>query len=284
MASALPVNSDIAIVVGELPKSAGTLAAVARFQRIDTHLRDITDALRRSPDVCTQLVAAANGFYRGEGEVEDVDQAVARLGYRDAFSLIGALVWRKLCKPCELYGVGPDELWRSGLFTGLLMAQLAPAANLDGRAAFLAGLFRSVGKVVLNDLARRTAEMPPYTEGEETLPQWEENLLGYMNTDIAAAALELWKFPIEVGTAVRCHYALDQTTPVLARLLNIAAGEADLRGHGFRGEEEFWRITPELLAACGLDRESLSAASAITATEFQRVVAAIEAPAVLRTE
>ena len=272
MGSEISVNSDIAKVLAELPQGAVILAAVATSQRSDTPRQDITDALYRSHALCDELLAVVNGgTYRGEEVVETVDGAVARLGHHEVLRLIGALAWRQYCQPFGLYGVGPDELWCSGMFTGLLMAQLAPAAEVDGRIAFMAGLLRSVGKVVLSELARRTAEIPPYTEGDETLPQWEENMLGYTNTDVAAAALEVWRFPLEIATAVRCHYAPDENTSVLARMLNIAAGAADLRGHGFRGEEEYWRRTPQLLASCHLDRDSLAAAEAIAATEFQRI-------------
>ncbi len=280
MQSEVPVNSDIARIIAELPKSAITLTAVATFQGVDTHLRDTTDALRQNPELCGELVAAANtGIYRGNEVIETIDAAIARLGYHETFRLVGALAWRQYSPHGALYGASPDELWRSGLFTGLLMAQLAPAAEVDARVAYMAGLFRSIGKVVLCELARRTAEIPPYTEGDETLPQWEESLLGYTNTDVAAAALEVWRFPIGIATAVRCHYCCDERTPILARLLNIAAGAADLRGHGFRGEEEFWRITPQLLAACNLDRESLAAAEAVATIEFHRTISCVGVPA-----
>jgi HD-like signal output (HDOD) protein len=273
MASELPVNSDVANIVAKLPNSVTILAEVAAFQRADTQIRDIADALNRNPELRDELITIANAAgSHGEQAVDSIEAAVARLGYHEVFRLAGALAWRQFTQQLGLYGVSPDELWRSGVFTALLMGQLAAAADVDSRAAYMAGLFRSIGKVVLNELARSTAEMPPYTEGDETLPEWEENLLGYTNTDVAAAALAVWQFPIEIATAVRCHYAPGENTPVLARLLNIAAGAADLRGYGFRGEEEYWRLTPQLLTSCNLDRESLAAAEAITATEFTRVL------------
>lgn len=279
MVPEVPVNSDVANVIATLPTSVTILAEVAAFQRADTPLRDIADALNRNPELRDELivVATAAGSH-GEQAVDSVAAAVARLGYHDVFRLAGALTWRQLAQPLGLYAVSPEDLWRNGVFTGLLMGQLAAAADVDSRAAYMAGLFRSVGKVVLNELARRTAEIPPYTEGDETLPQWEENILGYTNTDVAAAALDVWQFPIEIATAVRCHYAAGEKAPVLARLLNIAAGAADLRGYGFRGEEEFWRVTPQLLTSCNLDRESLTAAVAITAAEFARLLSTLGVP------
>jgi HD-like signal output (HDOD) protein len=278
MASELPVNSDIANVIAALPNGVTILAEISALQADDTQIRDVVDALTRNRELCGDLIAASNyAISNGEHSVDSVEAAVARLGHREVFRLAGALAWRQFTEGFGLYGISPDELWRSGVFTALLMGQLAPAADIDSRSAFMAGLFRSIGKVVLNELARRTAEIPPYKEGDETLPQWEENLLGYMNTDVAAAALEVWRFPIEIATAVRCHYASGESTPMMARLLNIAASAADLRGYGFPGEEEFWRVTPQLLAACNLDRESLAAAEAITGTEFNRVLSTLGA-------
>jgi HD-like signal output (HDOD) protein len=273
MASEDLVNSDVAKVILDMPNGAMILIEVAGFQSTDADIRDIADTLSRNQELCDDLVASANtALSHGEQPVDSVDAAVARLGHSQLFGLAGALTWRQFTQQLGLYGVSQDELWRSGLFTALLMGQLAAAVDIDLRAAFMVGLFRSIGKVVLSELARRTAEIPPYTAGDETLPQWEESILGYTNTDVAAAALEVWQFPIEIATAVRCHYAPGENTPVMARLLNIAAGSADLRGYGFPGEEEFWRLTPQLLTSCNLDRESLAAAEASTAREFTRIL------------
>jgi HD-like signal output (HDOD) protein len=277
MASEFPVNSDVANVIAALPNGVTILAEVSALQSGDTQLRDMADALTRNAELCGDLVGVANnGLSHGEQPVDSIEAAVARLGQREVFRLGGALAWRQFTECLgSLYGISADELWRSGVFTALLMGQLAPAADVDSNAAYMAGLFRSVGKVVLSELARRTAEIPPYKEGDETLPEWEESLLGYTNIDVAAAALDLWHLPIEIATAVRCHYASGENAPMMARLLNIAAGAADLRGYGFPGEEEFWRVTPQRLTACNLDRESLAAAEAITATEFTRVLSAL---------
>jgi HD-like signal output (HDOD) protein len=165
-------------------------------------------------------------------------------------------------------------LWRSGLFTGLLMQELAPAAGIESTEAFLVGLLRSVGKVVLDELAHRTAEMPPYTPGEATLPAWEEELLGYTNVEVSAAVFEVWKFPLELATAIRCHYEPAASAPLMAHMLNLAAGTADLRGYGITGEEEFWHFNPATLTACNLDREALTAAENKASASLQRILTA----------
>lgn len=276
MSPDVPANSDVASIIAELPSGARLLAQIADRQRADTQISDVVAVLAPAPQLSDDLILAANTSLHGDEEpVDTLADAVARLGHHETFCLAGALAWRNCCRNLGLYGVTSEAAWAGGVFTGLLMRQLAPATGLDSRAAYLAGLLRSIGKVVLNELARRTAEMPPYTEGDDTLPQWEADLLGYANTDVAAAVLEVWRYPLEIATAVRCHYLPTADSPLLARLLNIAAGAADLHGYGFRGEEEFWHVTPKLLAGCSLEHESLAAAVTSAAREFARVVAVL---------
>jgi HD-like signal output (HDOD) protein len=278
MSSEVPTNSDVASIIATLPYGATLLGDLATLLSTDVDLDDVVALIARDSKVTDDIVAAANHF-GGEEPVETLEPAIARLGERETLHFAGAFAWRELSPgPLRLYNVSADALWRSSVFTGLLMQELAPAAGVSSALAFLAGLLRSVGKVVLDELARRTAEIPPYTPGPENLAEWEESMLGYTNVEVAAAAFEVWRFPLEIGTAVRCHYAPSDNVRPMAQLLNLAAGTADLRGFGITGEEEFWHFSPATMAACNLDRETISAAEAKAAVTLQRIAGACRAP------
>jgi HD-like signal output (HDOD) protein len=274
MSSEVLPNSDVAVIIGELPRAATLLADLAAILRNHTDLDDVVGLITRDEKLADDIVVATNRIC-GDEPVQTVEAAIARLGERETFHLAGAIAWRELSRtPLKLYSQSADAAWRGGLFTGLLMQELAPAAAISSADAFLAGLLRGVGKVVLDELAHRTAEIPPYTPGEESLTEWEEGLLGYTNPEVAAAVFEVWRFPLEIATAVRCHYRPTTKGPLMAHLLNLAAGTADLRGYGNTGEEEFWHFHPDILAACNLDRDAIAAAESKATQTLQRLGAA----------
>jgi len=275
MSSEVLPNSDVASVVTALPHGASMLCELARLVRKDVNIDEMAGLIARESAFADAVVVAAQRFAGEEQHLDSVEAAISHLGDRETFHLAGAVAWRELTRvPLRLYNVSADPLWRGGLFTGLLMQELSPAAGVESTEAFVAGLLRSVGKIVLDELAHRTAEIPPYSPGEESLPQWEQELLGYTNTEVAAAVFEVWRFPLELATGVRCHYEPTPATPLMAHLLNLAAATADLRGYGITGEEEYWNFNAARMSACNLDRETIAAAEGKASMTLQRIVAA----------
>jgi HD-like signal output (HDOD) protein len=101
----------------------------------------------------------------------------------------------------------------------------------------------------------------PVTGG--ALGEWETGLVGFSNCDAAAFILAEWRFPDAMTSAIGSHYAPegDAANPVLSNLLNVAAGAADTLGFGLAGEQGYWSVRTERMAAVGVDAQQLEDAS-----------------------
>jgi len=85
-----------------------------------------------------------------------------------------------------------------------------------------------------------------------------------------------WRFPSATVAAIRDQYAEEPNDSALAQLLNLAAGAAERRGHGAPGEQSYWSLTPERLAAAGISRKQLDAAEQVAVEKFEALRSAMD--------
>ncbi len=253
-------SNDIASIIDGLPVAPRLLAELApRLQQADAQVEDVAAVLRRDPGLTGRLIAAANSAaYAAAEPSQSLEEALARIGFRETFRIIGAVAAQHLAdEPLRSYGVGPQRVRENALFAALVMEELAPEAQLEPRAAYTMGLLRSVGKIVLDRLAARRGGIEPFAPELGDLAEWEKAGVGRVNTEMAATVLQRWGFPEPTSDAVRDHYAPAETSPVASHLLNLAAGAAELRGYGLPGEGGYWLFTPANFAATGVDEGKL---------------------------
>jgi hypothetical protein len=136
------------------------------------------------------------------------------------------------------------------------MESLAQFTGVNPRSAYTGGLFRSIGKMVLDRLGAEAKPPAPAfpTSGQPDVVSWERNLWACDNTAVTGLVLELWCFSPETIGTVKGHYApnLADGAPTGPLLLNLAGGMAQSLGHGLPGEEPYWERRPEILSRLGL--------------------------------
>jgi RNA polymerase sigma-70 factor, ECF subfamily len=252
---------------------AASLPAAPRiFAELGRKLRDpqcpldeVAELVKRDASLAARLLRVSNSVaFRGEQPTASVEEAVARLGYREIFQLVGLLAGGQLADAAlKSYGIEAVELRAHVLKTAIVSEQLAKECGLDERAAYTAGLMRAVGLFVCDRLAQ--AQVPaavwhPVHDGDYLA--WEARIFGLGNPEVAAMILGEWRFPDEVVAGIREHYCAPdrKDPPPLACLLNIASTlVADDRG-GLPGEIHHWGATPDKLARLGLSARQVAAA------------------------
>jgi HD-like signal output (HDOD) protein len=132
------------------------------------------------------------------------------------------------------------------------MEELSEAADLDAGTAYTLGLLRSIGKIVLERVARSRAGVERFDSYRDALPRWEQAMFGYTNAEVAARVLELWDFPADAVEGMRYHAAAPSRSTA-ALLLNVSAGAADAHGLGLAGERGLWRFDAAAFAELRLD-------------------------------
>jgi HD-like signal output (HDOD) protein len=247
-------------LVQVLPASPRLLAELGTLlQQVETPLTEITQLLRRDPALTARLIVMANSAVYARAEpATSLEDAVACIGFREVYRLVGALAAHQMGdEPLHFYGIESRRFRENALFVALVMEELAVATGQDPRAAYTMGLLRSVGKVALDRHARKEGGITPLAPDAQGIVEWEQSHWACSNAQVAASLLAGWRFPIETANSVRDHYAPGTSSPAMSHLLNIAAGAADLRGFGFRGEENFWYFTPENFERTGVDEGKL---------------------------
>jgi HD-like signal output (HDOD) protein len=278
-AAPLP-RAKLLSVATELPAGPRILALLGRrLLNLNTDLADIADLIRCDPALTARIVRVANSVaYGSDSPLASLEEALARVGFVEVYRLTGFVSVAQISEAdLALYGITGAQFRENSLLTALMMEQMADYAQLDPREAYTAGLLRSVGKIALNRFAAKTPDHISYaTEGRGPLAAWETAVLGLNNCEATALILAEWRFPAETTEAIRAHYATPpDDTPVLAQLLNIAAGAAERCGHGLPGEFSYWSLTPEKLAATGLDEARLDEATRSALERFGPVRAAV---------
>jgi HD-like signal output (HDOD) protein len=248
-------------VATELPAGPRILALLGRrLLNLNTDLADIADLIRCDPALTARIVRVANSVaYGSDSPLASLEEALARVGFVEVYRLTGFVSVAQISETdLALYGITGAQFRENSLLTALMMEQMADYAQLDPREAYTAGLLRSVGKIALNRLAAKAPDHASYAiEGRGPLGAWETEVIGLSSCEATALILEEWRFPAETVDAIRRHCEPGPDAPAMAQLLNLAAGAAERCGHSLPGEFSYWELTPEKLAATGLEGEQL---------------------------
>ena len=278
--------------VEQRPKGSKPIASPIDLQTVVELIRQV-DAeespekleatLKRDPSLGFKVLRFINSAAFGlTVEVSSFRHALMLLGYKRLKRWLALL----------LATASKEPNLRAAMFAsvrrGLLMEELAPQLNLDPRAAYTSGLLRSVGKIVLDVAAQKDfRNVSPAALGDTPLLEWERDVFGPHNLEVAAAVLRSWRFSIEVIVPIRDHYlhrlAVDpvpatRSDPMAAAtvMLHLAAALAETRGLAIPGEKIYWDGSIERLEReLNLDQTELQSTVDRAYTRFEKMRAAL---------
>ncbi len=153
------------------------------------------EAVSGDPAVSARLLKVANSaFYSMSRQIKTLDHAIAVVGERTLRSLILAASLEGMNKS---YGLLEKLLWEDSIGCAIGCRVLARKfSSADPEEAFLAGLFRHLGKVVMNysdNESYRSLAEAEYA-GEGTYVELEGNYFPYAHSVVGAAVLDKWNF------------------------------------------------------------------------------------------
>ena len=255
-------------------------AAPRVFSQLDKILREGRSSLdeiclliRTDAALTAHLLRVGNSVvFAGRKRVGSVEAAVSRVGLQELYRVVGFVAGTQMAEQTlTYYGLSAPRLREHMVRTAFVSEQLATECGLDPRMAYTAGLLRSIGLFVCNQLAAQYDSVAAYRPGEDhDYLTWEGRIFGIGNCDVAALVLEEWKFPEEIVEGVRNHYRpeVEKNNQRLACLLNLASGLVAKEGHGLPGENSYWPKTQDKIDALGLSDRRFQSAGAKAKESF----------------
>ncbi|MBN1140927.1 MAG: HDOD domain-containing protein [Deltaproteobacteria bacterium] len=192
--------------------------------------RKLSEIIAMDQAVSARVLRMANSsFYAPKKKISTLDMAVVLLGEETLKSLVLAFSLKGVSRK---FGLTEKMQWEDSMGCAIgsrLTAKWFRSA--DSEEAFLAGLFRHIGKVVMNNLDpvayQRVVE--GVYNGEGTAMELEKAYFPYSHAEIGAAVLRKWNFTENLVEAVRrheeCH--LEEIPDLELRRLTATVAVAD---------------------------------------------------------
>lgn len=258
--------------------------AAATFGRLCSLLGDertasdeIVNLIRLDQALSFHVIRVSNSVIFGlPGQNETLEGAVGRVGFREIYRLVGLAATQQVCQhDLTTYHLQAARLWENSIATAAAAEVLAPTANVEPGLAYTAGLLRTLGRVIIDDLA--DGQVYPGEAEWPLVAEWEQATFGVTATEVTAMLLEHWHFPTEIVEAIRCHFDpfSGLETHGVGCLLNLACGVVDSFGLGLPGESGHWIGSPTELKLANLPQSVLDECAARAREHYSALCASV---------
>ncbi len=173
---------------GKLPSLPNAVIYLEKAMRDDSvSLRQLAELLGKDPVLAARLVRVSNSaYYRGVSPVENVPDAVSRIGFSATRNLALVLLENSFKARHDVVNTMISELWMQSLRTAAVASAFSRHYQLvDANRAMLGGLMYNVGAMLLltridekvdnisREIAERLLERHSQEFGVNLLNHWE---------------------------------------------------------------------------------------------------------------
>jgi len=204
------MSTDFKTVVSTIrdlpPMPAVAVKVLELLNDPNVNYEKLGEAISSDPAVSARMLKVANSaFYSMKRQIKTLEHAIAIVGERTLRSLVLAASLEGMNKS---YGLLEKMLWEDSMGCAIGCRILARRfSSADPEEAFLAGLFRHLGKIVMNysdpDTYRSLAEMA-YSDGVST-SELEGRFFTYAHAVVGAAVLDKWNFSRSIVMSTLHH-------------------------------------------------------------------------------
>lgn len=168
--------------------------------------KELADLIHREPAIASALLRTANSaFFGGLMAVDDIGQAIARLGLRRVSSLVTTIVHRGQFESANpLKKIVLEGLWIHSVAVAIGARSLADLMGEEEEETYLAGLFHDIGKLITLKAVDHLAATR--REFEMTAAVLDE-ALQIEHADLGHRVLSDWRVPPRICRAVLLHHA-----------------------------------------------------------------------------
>lgn len=197
---------------------------VILLQLIDTlkdpnaNFMDIAMVIEKDPALAVEVLKVANSslYFRGDGEISSLRNAVSLLGVAGVTNISTTILLEKIrpAKPIY-YKMFGKQIWIHSVQCAFMCKILASANKLDEFDAYFLGLIHDIGKIIIfNCLCDAlSSEFPDSNPGSKAYKE----LMTEMSADISFFIAQEWQLPPIYSEALQAQRAINSSP--LAELL-----------------------------------------------------------------
>lgn len=172
-----------------------------------TTIPEIATILRRDVMLSARIIRISNSafFVRTANVCKTIEDALQRVGMREIARLIATATMQGMAPPkLRAYGITGEQYSKSVLFSASASQLIASEVKMDANLAYLSGLMRPLGILVLNKWAEQQFPNVDQLEwgGAESLLQWESNTFGLNHIEVSCFVTRKWGFPASVSDSI----------------------------------------------------------------------------------
>jgi putative nucleotidyltransferase with HDIG domain len=245
------------------------------FSHDEKDIAQITQTIKNDPFLTANLLMLCNSaMIRGSHRVDNIEEAVIRLGICQIQRKVMILYAGKLLRSPKIASYKENQLWEHSLATAIAAKQIASTLGLEENQAFTLGLLHDLGKVVI------VLAVPQYEQiflraATDQIPLFtaENNQLGIDHGELGYQLLNEWKVPADISANTKeLHHPVSPTAAVVF-LGDYVAYQIN-KGFGpyLLNKEDFLWTTQTL----GLAAEAIQMIGQNTLDELEREKASLQ--------
>lgn len=233
--------------MGELPPSPIVATKLLELLRKpDLSIKELANAVSLDPVITARLMKMANSvLYQQVKQINSVDRALIVVGENVLMNLAQEYSLRSTQRT---YGLFERKVWENSIGCAVAARMLADnLTDLDKSEAYLAGLQRHIGKVVMinRDKSLYREAVRVVDEGNGDLRDVERGLFAYSHEMVGAALLDYWNYPKRIVDVTMHHHDFewlreeDPATFKLCAIISLAGDFCRYFGIGFNERHDF---------------------------------------------
>ncbi len=192
--------------------------------------QDLHQVITNDPALCSRILKVVNSsFYGLPGQIGSINRAIVLLGLNAVKNIAIATSLTKLFRAGDLtQHFSARDLWTNATSLAAASKLIADKAGIGlADEAFLAGLLCNIGIMVEMQTMREKLVLviEGLDEGDKSMIELEDELMGANHQDFGRALCEKWKFPKSFGfvTGFRhCPMDLAPENRTLACVVHLA--------------------------------------------------------------
>lgn len=172
------------------------------------HIQEVVELISLDPRMAAGILNVVNSARYSSGFViEDLSQAIARLGVSDIRVMMVALNFKSMVH--ESVEIDKKAFLEHGLVSAFVAKQLAPVFKIEPNSAFMMGLLHEIGLFILATYHRDAfLKMSAQSMGKQTrLIAAEREVYGVDHASVGARLIKHWHFSNEVVMGILGHHA-----------------------------------------------------------------------------